>query len=55
MDTASKVGMIKKRGNIIKTWDTYFTVLSGAYIYFYKDQSDALYYSYHCIKDAIVE
>jgi hypothetical protein len=47
---ATKIGLVKKKGNTIKYWYSNFGVLSGAYIYFYEKQADIYPVDYFYIK-----
>ena len=47
---ATKTGQLKKKGNTIKFWYSYFGVLSGAYLYFYQNQTDLYPEDYFYIK-----
>lgn len=33
----SHEGLVKKRNETVQRWDEYYAVLSGAYLYFYKN------------------
>ncbi|CDW90143.1 vacuolar protein sorting-associated protein vps13 [Stylonychia lemnae] len=50
LEMATQTGQIKKKGNTIKFWYSYFGVLSGAYLYFYEKQSDLYPEDYFYIK-----
>lgn len=47
-------GKLYKKNNLKQIYDEYFAVLSGGYIYFYKNSEDDDFWSYYYIKDAII-
>jgi hypothetical protein len=51
---SKKIGILKKRGARVKTWQQYFCVLSGGYLYFYATKNQEYSSFYYYIQDAVV-
>ena len=47
---AKKVGELYKRRRGLDTWDKYYVILSGSYLYFYEKSKDKNYYTYLYIR-----
>ena len=48
-------GQLKQRGTYFRSWTTYYSVMSGQYIYLYMSEVDLEYNHYLCLKDAKVQ
>jgi len=51
---ADKVATIYKQGTTIKTWDKYTGVLSGGYLYLFKNRKDTMAEAYFWVKKALI-
>ncbi|CAD8167119.1 unnamed protein product [Paramecium pentaurelia] len=47
-------GILRKRGKFLRSWSSYFAVLSGWYIYLYQNESDVDYNQYVGLRDVVV-
>ncbi|CAD8160815.1 unnamed protein product [Paramecium octaurelia] len=47
-------GILRKRGKFLRSWSSYFAVLSGWYIYLYQNESDLDYNQYVGLRDVVV-
>ena len=54
LKSAYKFGELFKRGTTIKTWNKYFVIFAGSYLYLFNSKTDTQATSYIYIKDSEV-